>query len=63
VELGARQVDRLHFEIGHLHALGIDLAVNLEPRPGVRGGDQLDDDLMTDQWFAAPVLGDEGGAA
>ena len=37
----------------------IDLASHLQAGLGGRGGDQLDDDLMADERFAAPVSGDE----
>ena len=33
--------------------------MNGEAGPGCRGSDQIHDDFMADEWFAAPVLADE----
>ena len=63
-EIIAAQVDRLHLLMGHRDALrvaiGVNLAADLEAGFGCRGTDELNNDLMADQRFAAPVLGDEG---
>src|SRR4051812_7826969 len=67
VEFIVRDVDRVHLVIGHLDAfrvqVGVDLAADLQAGVGRRGADELDDDLMADQWFATPVHGDEGEQA
>ena len=63
MEVVAGEVDGIHFGVGHLDAgrIGvlIELATNLQTGLGRRCGDQLDDDLMADERFAAPVAGDE----
>jgi hypothetical protein len=56
-------IDCIHFSVGDLDGLGIvvfvEATLNVEP-VGRRGGpDQLNDDLMTDEGLAAPILGDE----
>jgi hypothetical protein len=43
-----------------LVGIGIDLGANREAGFGGGRCDQLDDDLVADQRFAAPVLSDEG---
>jgi hypothetical protein len=52
MELGERQVDRLHVLIGHLDAHGIEVAVDLaldcKACFGLRGADELDNHLVTD---------------
>src|SRR4051812_30222364 len=67
VEFIVRDVDRVHLVVGHLDAfrvqVGVDLAADLQAGVGRRGADELDDDLMADQWFATPVHGDEGEQA
>src|SRR5689334_12844222 len=67
VEFIVRDVDRVHLLVGHLDAfrvqVGVDLAADLQAGVGRRGADELDDDLMADQWFATPVHGDEGEQA
>src|SRR4051794_16083938 len=67
VEFIVRDVDRVHLVIGHLDAfrvqVGVDLAADLQAGVGGRGADELDDDLMADQWFATPVHCDEGEEA
>jgi hypothetical protein len=40
--------------------VGVQLAANLQTVFGGGGGNQLDDDFVTDERFAAPVLTDEG---
>ena len=40
--------------------VAIDLAADLEPGVGCGAADQLNDDLVTDQRLAAPVLRDIG---
>lgn len=47
--------DPLALGIGFL----IESALYRQPRPGRGGRNQLDDDLMSYQGLAAPVLGDE----
>ena len=55
---------RIIVGVGNLEALfvgvGVEAARNGEAGVGGGVGDQLDDDLVADQRFAAPVLGDEG---
>ena len=59
----AGEVDGIHFDVGHLDTgrIGvlIELVTNLETGLCCRCGDQLDDDPMADERFAAPVAGDE----
>ena len=38
---------------------GVQTALHLEPGLGSGGRDQIDDHLVTDERFAAPVLGNE----
>ena len=63
MEVVAGEVDGAHLGVGHLDAGGIgvliELAANREAGLGGRRGDQLDDDLVADEWFAAPIAGDE----
>src|SRR5882757_916854 len=63
VEVVTGDVDGLHLGVGHLDAgrigILIELAPHLETGLGRRCCDQLDDDLMADERFAAPVSGDE----
>jgi hypothetical protein len=63
VEVVAVQVDGGQFLVGDFDALGIvalvELGVDAQPGVGRRCGDRVDDDLVADQWPAAPVLGDE----
>src|SRR5882724_6636583 len=63
VEVVTCEVDGFHVGVGHLDAgrIGvlIEFAPNLETGLGRRSCDQLDDDLMADEGFAAPVSGDE----
>ena len=53
-------VDRSHFGICDLDAFGVLAAVDVagdgETAVGGGGADQLDDDLVADERFAAPVL-------
>ena len=64
MEVIGSNVEGGHFSVGDLDAfvvgVGVDLAGNGEAGVGAGVGDQLNDDLMADQWLAAPVLGDEG---
>ena len=63
MEVVAFEVDGVHFGIGHLDAGRIDVliefATNRQTGLGRCCSDQLDNDLMADEWFAAPVSGDE----
>ena len=63
MEVVAEEVDGVHLGIGDFDAcrigVAIELAAHLEAGVGGGGGDQLDDDLVADEWLAAPVLGDE----
>ena len=63
VEIVGCEVYGVHFGIGHLDARRISVLVEFATNPqtglGRRCGDQLDDDLMADERFAAPVAGDE----
>ena len=62
MEVVACEVDGIHFGVGHLDASGIgvliEFAANLQTSLRCRCGDQLDDDLMADERFAAqlPVM-------
>ena len=60
MELVAGDVERLHFLVGHLDALGVVALVErgLDPQAGRGGcgGDQLDDGEAAGQRLAAPVL-------
>ena len=57
-------IDRVHFRVGYLDGFWVVILVEaaLDIESDVRAGrsDQLDDDLVADQRFAAPVLCDEG---
>src|SRR6266568_2442411 len=63
VEVVTGEVDGLHVGIGHLDAgrisVLIEFATNLQTGLRCRCCDELDDDLMADERFAAPVAGDE----
>ena len=56
----ALDVDGGHFVIADLNAFLIEVAIEItrdrEAVFGRGGADQLDDDLMADQWLSAPVL-------
>lgn len=58
------EIDGGHLRVGDDNALrvfvGIDPAGNVQSGFGRGGTDQLQDDLVAEQWLAAPVLGDEG---
>src|SRR5260370_18303902 len=60
-------VEGSHFGIGDLNSFRIEALVDVagDGEAGIGGGgaDQLDDDLVADQRFAAPVLGDVGKKA
>ena len=58
LEIDAGEVGGGDFDAGRIR-IGVDLGTDLEAGFGGGGGDQLDDDLMADERFAAPVLGDE----
>jgi hypothetical protein len=64
VEVGGLDVECSHLGIGDLDTLlvgvGIEPAGHGEAGIGGGVGDQLDDDLVADQRFAAPVLCNEG---
>jgi len=64
VKFVALDVEFRHLPVGDLHALrievAIDLAANLEPLGGRGADDQLDNHLMADQGLATPVLCDVG---
>jgi hypothetical protein len=64
VETITIDIDRVHFRVGYLDGFWVVILVEaaLDIESGVRAGrsDQLDDDLVADQRFAAPVLCDEG---
>jgi hypothetical protein len=67
VEGVALDVERGHFGIGHLDAFWVPVPVDVagDGEAGVGGGgtDQLDDDLVADERFAAPILRDAGEEA
>ncbi len=64
MKIVAPDVDGGHFVIGDLNAFLIEIMIKIAgDREAVfsRGrADQLDDDLVADQWLAAPVLRDVG---
>jgi hypothetical protein len=59
----AEDIDGVHFVISDFDAcrigVGVDLGSHLQACIGGRGGDQLDDGLVADEWLAAPILCDE----
>ena len=63
----ALNVEGSHFGIGDLNSFRVEALVDVacDGEAGIGGGgaDQLDDDLVADQRFAAPVLGDVGKEA
>ena len=63
----ALNVEGSHFAIADFDAFGIaalvDVANDGEAGIGSSGADQLNDDLVADERFAAPVLGDIGKEA
>ena len=63
VEVMGFEVYLCKFLVRYTPALGIDpvidAALHQQTGLGGRGADQVDDDLMSEQRFAAPVLGDE----
>jgi hypothetical protein len=63
----ALNVEGSHFGITDFDALGIEVLVDVasdgEAGFGGSGADQLDDDVVADERFAAPVLGDVGKEA
>jgi hypothetical protein len=67
MEVGWLNVELCHLGVGDFDTLLVGIVV--EPaRDGEasisgRVGDQLNDNLMADQWFATPVLSDEGEQA
>ena len=52
-----------HLLIGNLKAalvdIGVELAFHGQACCRCSGGDEVDDDLMADEWFATPVLANE----
>ena len=64
MEVGRLNVECCHLGVGDLDTLLIGIVVEPardgEASIGGRVGDQLNDNLMADQWFATPVLGNEG---
>ena len=63
MELGALDVECLHLGIAYLDtlgvAVGVEIAVDLEPGAGACGTDQADDGGQVGERLAAPVLADE----
>jgi hypothetical protein len=63
----ALNVEGSHFGIGDLNSFRIEAVVDVagdgEAGIGGSGADQLDNDLVADQWLATPVLGDVGKEA
>ena len=63
MEFFSPKLEFRHLLIGHFESrlvdVGVDLAFHGEAGLGGCCGDQVDDDLMTDQRLAAPVLTDE----
>ena len=63
MELFSPKLEFRHLLVGHFESRLVDIGVDLafHGQASLRGGcsDQVNDDLMTDQRFAAPVLADE----
>ena len=63
----AVNVEGSHFGIGDLNSYRVEAVVDVagdgEAGIGGSGADQLDNDLVADQWLATPVLGDVGKEA
>ena len=63
MELFSPKLEFGHLLVGNLEALQIDIGVDLafHGQAGRRCGcgDEVDDDLMADEWLATPVLADE----
>ena len=63
MELFSPKLEFHHLLIGNLKAplidIGVDLAFHGQAGSGCGGGDEIDDDLVADQWLAAPVLADK----
>ena len=55
MELFSSKLEFLHLLIGDFEApfvdVGIDFALHSQARRRCRCGDEVDDDLMADQWF------------
>ncbi len=64
MELIAMKIEGSHFLSGDFDSgrigTGVQLAANLQTVFGCGGGNQLDNDLVTDERFPAPVLTDKG---
>ena len=67
MEVVGREINRLHLSIRDFDAGGIgvlvEFAADRETGGGGRCGDQLDNNLVADERFSAPVGGDERGKA
>ena len=63
MKLFSPKLEFRHLLIGNLEAPLVDIGVQLAShgQAGCRCGcgDEVDDDLMADEWFATPVLADE----
>ena len=59
MELVSFDVDGLKFFIGYNHALGVvgivEFGANTQTSARFGTGDEVDNDLMTDQWTSTPV--------
>src|ERR1700687_2020874 len=67
MESGSFDVDDGHFFVRDLDGLwvafGVEFAVDRETGLSGGGRDQIDDHPVADQWFGAPILGNEGEKA
>jgi hypothetical protein len=65
MELFSSQLEFRHLLIGNLEApfvgVRVDLAFHGQARRRCGCGHQVDDDLMADEWLAAPVLDEFSG--
>ena len=59
MELVSFDVDGFEFFIGYKHAFGVvgivEFSANSQPSARFGAGDEIDNDLMTDQWTPTPV--------
>lgn len=64
MEISPGDIQGRHFCVCHLDALGVGVGVEAalyrEPGRGFGCGDQLNDDLVSDEGLPAPILGDKG---
>src|SRR5882757_4147362 len=63
MELFSAKLEFSHLQVGNLEALLVEIRVDLafhgEAGRRCSCGDEVDDDLVADEWLTAPVLADE----